>query len=185
VEKIGVNGSKLYNSLKKSLQNINACQFYDAVSCFGRGIGEKRLQSLFDKYKTLSLDYEQVINVDGFGKNIAKQFIDNQDKYLFWKQYIENNDLYSFAEIKSPDSSSLSNLNVLFTGIRDKEMENFIKNNGGNICSSFNKDVNLLITKDIEGNSSKLKKAKENNVKILNYNEAMEFLKNMVKTTSD
>lgn len=185
VEKIGVNGSKLYNSLKKSLQNINACQFYDAVSCFGRGIGEKRLQSLFDKHKTLSLDYEQVINVDGFGKNIAKQFIDNQDKYLFWKQYIENNDLYSFAEIKSPDSSSLSNLNVLFTGIRDKEMENFIKNNGGNICSSFNKDVNLLITKDIEGNSSKLKKAKENNVKILNYNETMEFLKNMVKTTSD
>ena len=41
------------------------------------------------------------------------------------------------------------------TGFRDKQIIEFIEQNGGNIVSSLSKNTSLLITKDTDSESSK------------------------------
>ena len=38
----------------------------DAVGAFGRGIGSKKLQKVIDKYNTLDVTYEQLMETEGF-----------------------------------------------------------------------------------------------------------------------
>ena len=61
---------------------------------------------------------------------------------------------------------------VCFTGIRDKEFAKHLEDNGAIITESFNKKVNILITKDINSNSTKIIKAKEQGCLILTLEEA-------------
>ena len=51
-------------------------------------------------------------------------------------------------------------MNVVFTGVRDKELEKKIENGGGNVKSGVTKSVNYLIVKDKVQNLLKWKKLK-------------------------
>ena len=62
-------------------------------------------------------------------------------------------------------------INVVFTGFRDNELEKFIKLNGGSIKTSISSNIDYLIIKDLDTTSSKIKKAKELNVKIITKEE--------------
>ena len=173
---LGVNGGKLYDSLHKCLKDVSQAQIFDALGSFGRGIGEKKLQKLIDKYETLDLSLEQVIETEGFAEITASQFIANKDNYKEWFGIINSNQNdFSFkSEEKILTSNVFQNIIVVFTGIRDKEMEARIITNGGKIASSLTKDVNLVITKDVNSNSSKITKARERGIEIISYDEAKE-----------
>lgn len=180
IHELGINGGKLYDSLHKKIQNMNKAKFFDAIGCFGRGIGEKKLQKLLDTYDTLKLTKEDILSVEGFAETTALQMTDSKHitEYNVWTSIVESNQTYmSFAEKVKPASDTLKNLVVVFTGIRDKEMEAYIINNGGKIASSVTKSVNLLITKDVNSTSDKIAKAKKNNVKVISYEQAKQQFK--------
>ena len=61
--------------------------------------------------------------------------------------------------------------NVIFTGVRDTDLEAKIVKEGGTIVNSISSKTTLLIAKDISSNSSKIKKAKEMNILIMSYDE--------------
>jgi hypothetical protein len=63
---------------------------------------------------------------------------------------------------------------VCFTGVRDSEMEQLIRNNGGEISSSVTKKTNLLVTKESNSTSTKAQKARESGVEVISYEEAKE-----------
>ncbi len=65
------------------------------------------------------------------------------------------------------NEGNLTNINVVFTGVRDKELETYITDNGGKISNSVTKLVTVVIVGDINSNSSKVKKAKKNNIPIM------------------
>ena len=159
---------------------MNKAKFFDAVGCFGRGIGEKKLQKLLDTYDNLNLTKSDILSVEGFAETTALQMTDSKHiaEYNLWTSIVESNQTYmSFAENVKPASDTLKDLVVVFTGIRDKEMETYIINNGGKIASSVTKSVNLLITKDVNSTSDKIAKAKKNNVKVISYEQAKQQFK--------
>ena len=172
---IGVNGIKFYESLHKKLIDMNPSTFFDANICFGRSIGQLKLDKIIDTYGTLNVSYNQLLNVEGFAEKTAEQYSLHLDRYEEWIEYINNND---FISIKYPEKNIVSdrfqNLVVVFTGIRDKEMETYIISNGGRVVSSCTKDVNLVITKDINSSSSKIQKARKQGAEIISYDEAKE-----------
>ena len=57
------------------------------------------------------------------------------------------------------------------TGFRDKFLASQISDLGGNVLDSVTKNVNCVITKDKNSNSSKIAKAKKMGVEILNIEE--------------
>ena len=62
-------------------------------------------------------------------------------------------------EIKS--NGKCAGLKVCFTGIRDKELEDTIIQEGGEIVSGVSRKTTNLIVADLSSNSSKMQKAKE------------------------
>lgn len=171
-EEIGVNGIKFYGSLHKKLKDVDICDFMDAVGAFGRGIGSKKLQKVIDKYNTLDVTYEQLMETEGFAEISSQQYVDNLVFYQQWMDYMENIGYPITIKEKKVISNECANVNICFTGVRDKDLEDIIKEKGGKICSSITKVCNVLVAKDPNSGSSKLKKAIDNGVEIISLEEA-------------
>ena len=171
-EEIGVNGIKFYGSLHKKLKDVDICDFMDAVGAFGRGIGQKKLQKVLDKYNTLDVTYEQLMETEGFAEISSQQYIDNLIYYHQWMEYMDNIGYPIKIKEKKVVSNECANVNICFTGIRDKKLEEVISERGGKICSSVTKVCNVLVAKDPNSGSSKLKKAIDNSVEVISLEEA-------------
>ena len=76
------------------------------------------------------------------------------------------------SEETNPD---LEGLRVIFTGIRDKNLEKFIKASGGEIANTVSKTHKnqVVVAKDPTANSNKLKLARDLNVDILSLEDFM------------
>ena len=96
----------------------------------------------------------------------AEKFIKNFDKYLDFVK--ENNIKCIYVKPRSRVSNKvLSNQKIVLTGFRDEDIQNKIEENGGTLQSTINKGTTLLIIKNKETSGSKIKKAKELNIKII------------------
>ena len=74
-------------------------------------------------------------------------------------------------------SNDLNGQSFVFTGVRRADLEKAIQEKGGSIGSGVSKNTTHLICKDINSGSSKLVKAEELGVKIMNIESLEELLK--------
>lgn len=172
-QSIGVNGIKLYGSLHTKVKSSTISQFMDAVSAFGRGIGELKLNKIVERYNDLPYDYDKIIDVDGWSDITTQQYMDKYVHYINWSSFLQENGIQLKASNVEKDNNDYENLVVVFTGIRDKALEENIKKGSGKIVSSCTKACNLVIAKDVNENSTKLKKAREQGAEIISYEEAL------------
>lgn len=170
---LGVNGSKLYNSIQKIKDDITESKLADACGAFGPGFGESLLSQIEQKYNQLTPLGKEIEN---FGPNRTKQYNDNFLNWLSYKSLFKSFG-YTFKEVQKNSALLLSNYIVCFTGIRDKEFTKYLEDNGAIVTETFNKKVNVLIAKDPNGTSSKITKAKEQNCKVMLLEEAKEYFK--------
>ena len=61
--------------------------------------------------------------------------------------------------VQNLEPSQIQGLNFVFSGFRNKEIEEKLTTKGHNICDAINKSTNVLVVKDKTKSSSKLKKA--------------------------
>ena len=69
---------------------------------------------------------------------------------------------------KTKTSNKLTGMIAVFTGIRNSELEEKIISNGGIIGSSITGKTTIIIAKNPNDNSSKLNKARETGIEIIN-----------------
>lgn len=174
---IGVNGVKFAESLQSKMKEATIAQFMDAVSAFGRGIGELKLNKIIDKYGELVNDYDKIIAVDGWSDVSAKQYMEHFIVFIGWLEFLRNNGYNVQYSNNDLISNTYANVVVVFTGIRDKALEAIIKNGGGKIVSSCTKACNLVIAKDVNEDSTKLNKARQQSIEIIDYDEALKRFK--------
>lgn len=172
---IGKNGEKLEESLENKKDKISEVQFAAACGSFGPDIGERVLQLVWDKYGTLDdMTYEKLQTIEGFGDSRISQYLEYQSHWKMDKIHME---LFSYGIVFTENkqeilSTEYSNYNVCFSGVRDKELAEFINSRGGKASDKWNKDTNYLIIKDLNSTSSKVKKAKDKGCKIITLEEA-------------
>ena len=70
-----------------------------------------------------------------------------------------------------PKGNKFAGMVVVFTGVRNSEMESEITTNGGTVGSSISGKTNLLVAKDPTENSSKITKASELGIQIMGYTD--------------
>lgn len=174
---IGTNGSKIYYSMKHALSKATPAKFYSAVDALGEasGIGEKKLQALFDVYDTLDLTMDQILSVSGWAEKSAKKLLESKESINHWSTFLIENNIKLASSKVAVVSSKCAGLEVCFTGVRDSNMEEFIKSNGGKIASSVTKTCNLLVADNINGTSGKITKAKEKGIKLISYDDALKI----------
>ena len=75
------------------------------------------------------------------------------------------------------DKKSGSRFSVVFTKVRDKELEQWTVENGGEVKDSLTKDTSVLVVPVIGVESSKVEKAKKYNIPIVGVNDYKEYIK--------
>ena len=158
-----------------------------ASNLLGRGFGEKKLHLILSKYpfvcedkkKALELTETQIKDISGMGDVSAKQFIENLNKfYDFYEEIGMELKKEEVVVIKGKVNKKLENKHFVFTGFRNKDFEEAIKNNGGFIDGTVSKNTNYLIIKDKSKITEKVKKAEEKGVIIITAEDFESILKN-------
>jgi DNA ligase (NAD+) len=159
--------------------NIDLYLLMDASNILGRGIGSKKIKVICDNIpdiikKRYIPTMIEMTSIKGIETKTAKLFIDNLP--MIFKFFDDNNLDFERKEINknetveniSPTASfKLSGKTFVFSGVRDKDLEKTINDNGGTIGSSVSSKTHMLIVKTIEGDSSKIVKAKSLGVVVI------------------
>lgn len=158
-EQSAVKLQKALKSAKKKMTFLNVAR---GSAAFGEGIGEKRLQLIFDAIPNL-LDgqwnerelEERVRTVKGFDK-LAAQIAGNLATFI---KFCKRNGIKLVAAKQVEVSGSkMAGQAVLFTSVRNAEAEKWIIANGGKIASTV-KQATLLIVKDESSSNNKITEA--------------------------
>jgi len=174
--------NKIHENIQTAMENATLVQFMNATNIFGHNFGHKRLEKIFVKFgnnfikymKDHSKDeiYNEVIKIDGFDDITASQFSNYIHEFIKVFEKIPNS--YQKTILKNSETKVVSEKfkgkKFVFSGFRNKEWEDYITENGGELVSSVSKNTSYLVTtkKDYdEGSTSKVIKAKEVGVPIV------------------
>lgn len=185
-EKIEGFGKRLaertYDNIHEGLQNVSIPLLLGASGVFGMGMGTRKVESLFqaipdilDIYKTISKEelVELVNNVEGFSDKTTSKIVEN----LPWAdKFIDNIKPYIKLKIVFKLSNDLKDMKVVFSGFRDKNLEEIIKQRGGKVVTSVSKNTNTLVVADKDSSSSKITKAIELGIDIYDKEEFLELI---------
>jgi len=188
---------KLYDNIQSALINPKKEVVMAASNIFGNGFGERKLKPIvtnvpnfMDESLSPSDLKELVINIEGFHEKTASQFVSNLPKF---KQFIKEHDMIPF-ELNQPESSSqsllpqslptqeqvLSHEVIVMTGFRSQSLKDIIIDSGGELADNITKKTTILITKEPNSTSTKVKKAEKQGIKVMSANEFQEYYNSIV-----
>ena len=177
-------GINIVNNIKKVTgKPIKLNKLMASSNIFGNGLGEKKLKPLIDNYPNIinmhnsnKLLLDDIIKINGFSEKTANQFMSGLPLFINWMK------IHSNLKIDTPLKKGSNNITVtnkpllgrviVFTGFRDKNLEGIIEDKGGVISSQVSSKTDLLIVKDLSSVSSKVSKARELNINIIDLQTA-------------
>lgn len=181
-----VKGEKVFNEIQRIIaEGVPLAKLMSAYNVFEGKLAEKTCQLITDNLdeKTLedlerglykqaakNLTVEKLVKIQGVGEITAMAFI---------KGLLEFQDSVGvkISYIKSPKIVCTGEkYYVCMTGFRDKELEKAFLERGHEVLSGVTSKCNLLITENLDGTSSKMKKAKEMKIRIVLREKANELL---------
>lgn len=166
------NGQKGMDSLKKKLTNVRPWQLAGSHPAFGRGVGKRTLKKVFDAHgKVLGLTVAELASVEGVEANTAKKIKAGEKEYnVFLKAIGGHYTLDDAPEVKVTTGKLVGEY-IVFTGIRDSALQAELEAAGAEVGNSKSK-MTILIAKDPNAGTSKLKKAAEKGVKVIGIEDA-------------
>lgn len=180
--KIDTFGSTTVKTLAKEiLRVLDKPNFVDfcVASGYMPAFGKDRVQKIVDTYGDEVFDWanesrkvivDKIQAVRGF-KQLANEFASGLPKVF--KLADNLNVELTLPEEELPEGDALEGLRITFTGVRDKDLQDFIKKQGG-VVQSMKSDTNLLVIKDESYTSSKIDKAESAGIPILTLEEFKE-----------
>lgn len=177
LEKIEGIGKSLSKKLRKQFDSyvddgVPFARILTAYNVFGGVIGEKTCQMIFNSLSKDQIDYmfengevplKDLLSIDGIAETTAKAF--NDGLKLFF--YLCSGTPVSISFIQEETVENDNPESVCFTGFRNKQWEERLVKEGHKVVSGVSKNTTILVTKDKESSSSKVKKAKELSIPIL------------------
>lgn len=173
---------KLVSQIKSKIldQEHDINKLMVASNCFPN-FGNKKLKLITDNYKVKDIldrkiTQDSLEKIDGLGTITSADFLKYLPTFLEWlKEHtllkIDTSEKKKTTQKAANIDSYVSGKKIVFTGFRDKELEQYISNNNGILQSGVSGTTNLVVAKDITDSSSKLEKAKSKNIKIISLEE--------------
>jgi len=185
---------KVANTIAAVKDNVECVDLMSASNIFGRLFGSRRIKTIVGAYPSIlkrqAPTLEQLLQIEGIGPETAPLFLENLPKFFKLLDAIgipcrggepDEKPKANSASPKpdaKPDTKpeakpkiNYKGQNVVFTGVRNKDLEKIIEGAGGKVSSSVSKNTTLVITKDVNENNAKLNKARELGIKIISINE--------------
>lgn len=164
--------TKYYNEIQKRLHSVN---FVDALANSGKlgpNVGSLKLQKIEDQIgleKLAKLPLNQrlaaIVDLHSFQLKTAKPIAEKLPEAIKWLKSLGLT-FVKPTKIKQV-GNKLQGKGVVFTGFRDKAMEERIKAQGGLIQGSVNKDTVAVIASDPSDNKAKAAKARSLGIPVI------------------
>ena len=168
--------SKISDSIKERLQSETLPNVMAASNVFGRGFSDKRMKEIMEtEHEILISSHSQeekirmVTNVNGISIKMAKQFVENIDKFItFMKKTNMAAKLLTTVKKAEIETEALVGKSYAITGFRDEELQDFITKNGGKVVATLTKKTTGLIVKDDDYKANtKTSQAEQKNIQII------------------
>ena len=198
------NIDKIFSNIDKGLTNRKLHEILSASQVLGRGVGEKKLKLITDKYPNIIEIYQNntkeyvaklINNILGFNTKTTNKIVDNFDTFIeFYNKLVKlkpniveikknnnvcdkNNDNENDKNVKSKyNLEKFKGKKIVFTGVRDKNIEEEIENIGGKIITDVSAKTDYVIAKDKTSTSNKVKKAKDLGINLLSIDEFYDII---------
>lgn len=184
-------GEETVNSYRRQMNEllyshpakISLAKLMESSDCFD-GVGEKKANAIIENVSDheMSVVFDPQVSVSsiqflGRIKGISVATINaiagGMREFLQISSELCVN--FYVREEKQSSSSELSHISVCFTGVRDSDLQKHIEDKGGRIVSGVSKNTTHLVVDDLNTSSSKAKKAKELDIKLLTIKQAREL----------
>ena len=175
--------NKIYETIQKSIEDIDILIFAHASNIFGHNFGSRRLKKIFEIYPKILVwiknkSFEEIKDgikeIEGFEDSLSGQFAEKIVEYEKLVNTLPSNIKSKVQEYKNivevVEDKKVSGKTFVFSDFRNKEWEAYIESHGGKISSSVSSKTNYLVTTQEainEGTNSKVKKAIESKVEIV------------------
>jgi DNA ligase (NAD+) len=169
--------TKIVKNFQK-LHGVSMPSLMDASGFFGRSFGTDRLKLIYNKYKedaiygwtgkSLSEVAQEVGQIHGLSEKSGRDFAKGIKPFLRFLQ--DTKDVITPEKFKAVriDGSKMKGLYVCFSGVRDRELSEYINSQGGIASDKWHKETNVLLVSNIGMEPSiKMKKAKDSNIPIM------------------
>ena len=163
---------RTYNNIHQGLQNISLSTLLGGSSIFGRGIGVKKIEVLLEAipdilelYSTISKKklFKRINEVKGFSDKTTKNIIDN----LPWAiKFVEKMKPFISIKIEINISNDLKSMIFVFSGFRDKKLEEEIIKRGGKVSTSVSSNTTCVIANNLHKITGKVQKAMDLNIDV-------------------
>lgn len=161
--------TKIHKNIKNSMALVKLPTLMAGINIFGRGMGERRIKMILDKFpdilwskKSEKEKLEMIAELPGFQQKTAMAFVPHIKEFIEFAKEI--NILARLKKKKSKQfnmSHPLYGKRIVFTGVRDKKLQEKLENIGITISTSVSKNTDFVIVKDIDDVTSKIDTAKE------------------------
>ena len=164
-------GEKIVSSIEDVFKTASLADIMIHSNKFGRNLGPKKIGLIMSNYPDIlttkesnEVKYTKVVGLNGFAEKSANDFIQNIPGFLTW---IKAEGLSRFLNKPTPivtttqktTTDKLKDKTLVFTGFRDKTLEDFVTHNGGKLTTNVTKQTHMLVYKP-GGKGSKVEKAK-------------------------
>lgn len=163
---------KLWTSIKEKTREVPLDLLMSASGVFGFGLGARKFKPIVDKYPDL-LDWnkstQQIIDLvsdlQGFQETTARKFALGLPKFQKWLRIVSIKPILPTRI--NPTGSKLKGQVVVFTGVRNQDLEKTIILQGGALGTTVNAKTTILIVKDPSSTSSKATRARSLGIPIM------------------
>lgn len=174
--------TNLHESIQESLKKCTPLKVLVGSSCF-KGLGSSRLEQIMkavpDMYARWcdgeeEIDRDLILSLDGFAEKTVDTFVSNVNHFRTFLKQLPNSIRkqlreYTYEVPKGGQS-------FVFSGFRDKTLEQALQAKGHEVKTSVSKKVNFLVVKSLEETSTKITKARELGITIIARDQVNDYI---------
>ena len=178
--------TKVHDSIQKKIEEASLAEIAAASNIFGRGFGKRRIQAILQEEPTILKEsstitseekIKKVKTIDGIAEKTATAFVkeiphfnaflkEANLEYKLNKDKDANQDINQDKDKEVIKDHPLNNKNIVMSDFKSKtmtkkELTEKLKEVGAKVESNITKSTDILIIGDITKETTKMKKAKE------------------------
>lgn len=164
---------RAFNNIQNGLKNLQVGLVLGASGVFGLGFGVKKITSLMNSFPDIFQKYHEmsdeefrnrILQVEGFSVKSVVKIIENIEKAEIFLHEISK---YATFQEKNEVNENLKNVVIVFSGFRDKNLEEEITSRGGKVSTTISSKTNILVVSSLDNISGKVIAAQKKGIDVI------------------
>ena len=188
--------TKIKNGISERLKTVSLPTLMTATNIFGRGFSDKKIELIMENYPNVFVysvsdaeKIKKISEIKGMALKSAKDFVEKIDDFedflmetdMFYKLHQFEKGRKNLIKEKTQndkenDNNPFYGKTIVFSGFRNAELEQKLKDKGAKVSTSVSKNTYMVVVKNIDDETGKVLDAKKLGVSIISLDEFNKLL---------